>query len=367
MANDTNFQALLNHSTGMSQILVYGAYGYTGVLIAELAAEQGIPVLLSGRNAEKLALLGDRLGLPYAQASLDDPAGLDALLSDCSVVLHCAGPFVQTYQAMAEACLRTGCHYLDITGEIAVFEELAALHGKALERKVMLMPGVGFDVVPTDCTAAYLAERLPDAVQLSLAFKSVGSRMSHGTASTMVLGLGEPNYQRRSGQIVPVPMGSASLSVDFGRGPTEVSGIPWGDVSTAYYTTGIPNIATYVSLPASARRGLRMARLLGPVLRSGFVRRRAQRRVDKAPAGPSARDRAAGFSLVWGQVRNAEGEVRTVRTKTLNGYDLTAAAGLEIAQRVLAGRYEAGFQTPAGTYGSGLLREVDPAASFEDL
>ena len=348
----------------MSKILVYGAYGYTGILISELAAERGLPVILCGRNRDKVKALGERLDLPWRVASLDDPASLDAALEGCPLVLHCAGPYVRTYRQMAEACLRNGVHYLDITGEIEVFEGLAAMDSQAVEKGIMLLPGVGFDVVPTDCTAARLKELLPDATRLQLAFKSVGGRLSHGTASTMVMGLGQPNLQRQNGEIVPVPMGKHSVQADFGRGPTEASGIPWGDVSTAFYTTGIPNISTYIGLPASSRRGLKMARMFGPILRSKFVQKRAQARVDKGPAGPTAEERSKSFSLVWGRAENAAGEAKALRLKTLNGYDLTAEAGLYIAQRVLEGEAEPGFRTPAGLFGAGLLQKVDPEAVF---
>lgn len=348
----------------MSKILLYGAYGYTGELIAEAAAERGIPVVLSGRNPEKVKSLADRLNLPFVVASLDDAPALDLALEGCSAVLHCAGPFVRTFKTMAEACLRNQVHYLDITGEIDVFEGLAALDAPAQKASVMLMPGVGFDVVPTDCTAAHLKNLLPDATHLNLAFKSVGGMMSHGTASTMVMGLGQPNLQRQNGKIVPVKMGSAELMVDFGRGAKPTAGIPWGDVSTAFYTTGIPNVATFMGVSSSARRSMKMARWIGPLLRSKFVQRRAQKRVDSAPAGPDKAARDKGFTLVWGQARNADGKTVTTRLKTMNGYNLTVAAGLYIAERVLAGEVRPGFQTPAGLYGADLLVQVDPDAGF---
>lgn len=351
----------------MSKILIYGAYGYTGTLIAELAAEKNLPVVLSGRNAEKVRTLAERLNLPWVAASLDDPKALAAALDGCCLVLHCAGPYVRTYRQMAEACLKHGVHYLDITGEIEVFEGLAAMDAQAKSAGVMLLPGVGFDVVPTDCTAARLKELLPDATHLELAFKSVGGGLSHGTASTMVMGLGQPSLQRQNGKIVPVPIGKYSVQADFGRGPVTASGIPWGDVSTAFYTTGIPNVSTYIGLPASGRRTLKMARYMGPLLRSKFVQKRAQARVEKAPAGPTDEARGKSFSLVWGRARNAAGESKAIRLKTLNGYDLTAVAGLYIAEHVLQGKAEPGFRTPAGLFGSGLLHRVDPEAGFVEL
>ena len=109
----------------------------------------------------------------------------------------------------------------------------------------MLMPGVGFDVVPTDCMAKYLKDRLPDATNLELAFASIGGKFSHGTAMTMAEGLGEGGAARVNGKITKEPLGKKGMWVDFGLKKLFVMSIPWGDVSTAFFTTGIPNIQTY--------------------------------------------------------------------------------------------------------------------------
>lgn len=350
----------------MKKILIYGCYGYTGRLIAEAAAAAGMDVLLSGRDRYKVQHMGEDLDLPAEPVSLDEAGELDAVLGQCGVVIHCAGPFTRTYRAMAEACLRTGTHYLDITGEIEVFEGLAAMDVEAKAKEVMLLPGVGFDVIPTDCLGAMLKEKMPDAVHLDLAFKSVGASVSHGTATTMIQSLGESSFVRREGEIVPVALGKHSLEVDFGRGTEMVTGIPWGDVSTAYYTTGIPNVTTYTAIGKRARRFLGMANAFAPVLRSKWVRGMLQRRIDKAPVGPDAAARQKAFSLVWGRVRNAKGEQRQMRLRTQNGYTLTVSGALHCAQQVLDGNFEAGFKTPAGMYGSGLLAQIDPSLHLED-
>lgn len=350
----------------MSKALIYGCYGYTGRLVAEEAARRNIPVVLSGRDRFKVQALGEELGLEAEPVGLDDPAALDAVLEGVAVVVHCAGPFSRTSAPMAEACLRTGTHYLDITGEIAVFEALAALDARARAAGVMLLPGVGFDVVPTDCVAAMLKAKLPDANWLDLAFKSVGAAMSHGTASTMIESLGESSYVRRDGKIVPARVGKDEVKADFGRGPEVASGIPWGDVSTAYYTTGIPNVTTYTVVGKRARRFLGLAHVFGPVLRNGAVRKLLQRRIDRAPAGPDAGTRERAISLVWGRARNAAGAEACIRLRTLNGYTLTVEGALHCAGEVLAGRFEAGFQTPAGMYGPELIRALDPEVVVED-
>jgi short subunit dehydrogenase-like uncharacterized protein len=273
------------------------------------------------------------------------------------VVIHAAGPFIDTWQAMAESCLRTGTHYLDITGEIAVFEALTALDQEAQNAGIMLMPGAGFDVVPTDCMAAHLKERLPDATHLELAFKMLGNA-SHGTASTMVRSLGESSLVRRNGTIVPAKAGGHSVEADFGKGPRTAYGIPWGDVSTAWHTTSIPNITTYIALPPKMARMLKLSGSLGWLLRSNLVRGIAQRRIDKAPAGPDAATRSKSKSEIWGRVRNAAGQEVSHHFTCQEGYTLTSLAALHLAQKVASGDFKVGFQTPAGCYGAALLNEV---------
>ncbi|MEM0998930.1 MAG: saccharopine dehydrogenase NADP-binding domain-containing protein [Bacteroidota bacterium] len=340
-----------------ASIILYGSYGYTGKLIAELAAEKGVPLILSGRNPEKVKAIAAATGHPHAAVSLDNATELDALLSRGKVVLHAAGPFVDTYRAMTAACLRTQTHYLDITGEIEVFEGVAQLDRRAQEKGIMLLPGAGFDVVPTDCMAALLKARLPDAQELELAFKS-GGGVSRGTATTMVRSMGEPNLIRRQGRITPVRPGKREITIDYGKGPRTAFGIPWGDVSTAYYTTEIPNIATYTVLPPPLGKRLRMSGWMAPLLRTGWFRRRAQKRIDSRPPGPSAETRRKGRSLIWGRVRNASGQEEVHHFTCPEGYSLTAAAALHLAQRAANGDCKVGFQTPAGCYGAGLLDAV---------
>ena len=252
-------------------LLIYGSTGYTGRLIVAEALARGLRPTLAGRSADAVRAQAQSLGLEWRAARIDDPAGLGAALSGAAVVLHCAGPFAHTWRAMSDACLRSGAHYLDITGEIAVFEGLASRDAEARAAGIMLLPGVGFDVVPSDCLAAHLARRLPSAVRLTLAFRSLGGT-SRGTRMTMIEKLGSPGAIRRNGKIVPVPQAWRTRRIDFGDGKLrDATTIPWGDVSTAFHSTGIPNIEVYVSMRPALRRAAIVSRWLGPVLRSGVV------------------------------------------------------------------------------------------------
>lgn len=340
------------------RFLLYGSYGYTGRLIARLARERGLEPLLAGRDGEALAGQAERLGLPFRVVSLDDAAGLDAALADVPVVLHCAGPFSRTFRPMAEACLRSGRHYLDITGEISVFEDAASLDADAREAEVMVLPGVGFDVVPTDCLAVHLKSRLPTARRLTMAVLS-HSRISRGTALTMAEQLGRGGWVRREGRLTPVPAGWKTRSFDFGTGRRTAVTLPFGDVSTAYYSTGIGEIEVYGAGPAGLQHALRATDRLGWLLQSPLAGRLIARAVRRRATGPSAGERARGETRAYGEVADDEGRSAAALQVGPEAYAFTALAALEIAARVLAGEAPPGFQTPARAFGPDLVTGIE--------
>jgi short subunit dehydrogenase-like uncharacterized protein len=306
-----------------------------------------------------------RAPLEVRQASLTDQSALLRLLADVSVVLHCAGPFVHTYQPMVDACLAAGVHYLDITGEIPVFEAVAARHAEAVAAGVMLMPGTGFDVVPSDCLAAHLHHRLPNATSLALGFRALGG-LSRGTALTMIENLGRPGAVRRDGRIVAVPPAYHHRTIDFGDGPKLAVTIPWGDVSTAYHSTGIPDIRVYMSVHPKQLAMLRRSRHVGWLLRRPFVQRRLADKVRAGAPGPSAEARNNGVSLLWGEAQAADGTRRVSRLRGPEGYTLTAQTAVHIAQRVLHGEWRAGFATPTTAYGSELILALPGVTRHDD-
>lgn len=338
--------------------LLYGANGYTGELIARYASQYGLSPLLAGRREEVLAPLASKLGLSYKVIDLNDSAALDAALSNSKIVLHAAGPFHYTAKQMVEACLRTGTHYLDINGDITVFEMLKTYDAQAKAKGIMIMPGTGFDVVPTDCLALLLKKRLPDATALKLAFATTGGGLSHGTATTMASRLGEKGAARKNGKIVRVPLGAKGMWVDFGAKSLFVMQIPWGDVSTAHFTTGIPDIETYTGIKPSVYRMLKLQPLFNWLLRTSFVRSYVKKKINNRPAGPSDEERSKAKALVWGEVTNNNGAKAVARMSGPDGYTLTMIASLLIIQKILAGNFKTGYQTPAAAYGEDLVLEI---------
>jgi short subunit dehydrogenase-like uncharacterized protein len=341
-----------------ARALIYGANGYTGRLITRYAAQYGIAPILAGRNEAAVAELAGAHGLEGRAFALDDARRLDDALRDVDVVLHCAGPFSRTAQPMVDACLRRRAHYLDITGEIEVMELMASKDAAARAAGIMIMPGTGFDVVPSDCLALQLKERLPSATQLMLGIRGTGA-LSHGTATTMVEHRARGGLVRRNGKLQRVPIAWRSRTIDYGDGKARMAiTIPWGDVATAYYTTGIPNIEVYAAVPPMARYGALAARAFAPLLATSFVQRLLQRRINARPPGPSNEELERGASFVWGRVEDEAGNSQEARFRGPNGYLLTAHTALTILKRVLTRQFSAGFQTPARQYGSGLVLEV---------
>lgn len=330
--------------------LVYGANGYTGELIAREAVRRGLRPILAGRSQAPVERLARELGLEWRAFALDDAAVVQSAIAGCRLVLHCAGPFSATARPMMEACLAAGAHYLDITGEIDVFELAQSLAARARAAGVLLCPGVGFDVVPTDCVALALAEALPGATHLALGFDSKMSP-SRGTARTMVEGLAQGGRVRRDGRIVRVPLGYRDRRIDFGAGEKLAMTIPWGDVSTAFHTTGIPNVETYVPISPGRLQQLRRLNWIRGLLGLGFVQNLLKGRIARQPPGPDERERDRTPTRVWGEVRDARGEVRTARIVVANGYTVTVHAALGIVERLLAGPVPPGAVTPARLMG----------------
>jgi short subunit dehydrogenase-like uncharacterized protein len=343
--------------------LVYGAYGYTGELVAREAVDAGLDPILAGRRERPLRSLAAELDLEYRAFSLSDPVAPH--LSDVDVVAHCAGPFVDTYRPMVDACLATETHYLDITGEISVLEAIKQYDDLASDAGLMFLPGAGFDVVPSDCLAAHLHERLPDATELTLSFDVGGMEASGGTLKTMVEGFGEGSAVREDGRIVSVPFGERTKTIDTGRGPQTMMAFPWGDVSTAHFSTGIPNVGVYVPVSERTQQVYSVVDKLGPVLSAPPVKRALQWGIERLVDGPDAETRATGEASFYGEATDGETTVRS-RVRTPESYQFTAESMVAVLARVLDGEAVPGYQTPSTAFGSDFVLAIDGCA-FEDV
>jgi len=341
----------------MPDFMIYGANGYTGSLIAREAARRGTRPILAGRQVDKIRTLAAELGMEHRVFSLDEPSAVAEGIRGVKVVLHCAGPFSRTSRPMADACLHMGTHYLDITGEEEVFEALAARDAEAKSAGIALLPGVGFDVVPSDCLAVHLKRRLPSATRLALGFQGA-TAMSRGTSLTVVEGLPKGGLVRENGVLRRVPFAWKTRVIDFGVGAAKAITIPWGDVSTAFYSTAIPNIEFYAAVPWAARVAVRLIRGFGWLLGSRTVQKWLERRIRAGPPGPTDAERRQRRAHFWGEVTDEVGRRAAVRLQTPDGYDLTVLTSLAVVERVLSGAVSPGFQTPGMAFGPDFILEI---------
>ena len=344
--------------------MIYGANGYTGELIAREAAKRGWKPLLAGRNTSKVEALARELDLEAVSFDLDDPAKATRHIKGCAIVLNCAGPFSATAAPMMEACLSAKAHYLDITGEIAVFELAQSLDARARQAGVILCPGVGFDVIPTDCVAAALKAAMPDATHLVLGFDS-RSGLSPGTAKTSVEGLAQGGMVRRDGKITRVPLAYKVRRIDFGDGEKDAMTIPWGDVSTAYYSTGIGNIEVFIPGSPAMIANAKRANYIRPLLGIGWVQKLIKARIAKTVKGPDEQKRAKMPTWVWGEVSNARGETKTARIRTANGYSLTITGSLTVADFLMQNAPAGGAYTPSKLVGAELVSGLPGSGPLE--
>jgi short subunit dehydrogenase-like uncharacterized protein len=345
------------------QWMIYGANGYTGQLIAREAVQQGMKPLLAGRSAAKLAPLAEQLACDYRSFSLATVTEVASQLEDVALVLHCAGPFSATSAPMVEACLASGTYYLDITGEIEVFEAIHSFSERAKAAGIVLCPGVGFDVIPTDCVAASLKTLLPDATYLALGFESL-SGFSPGTAKTAIEGLGQGGRVRQDGQIISVPFAYRVRPVDFGNGEKRAVTIPWGDVATAFYTTGIPNIETYI--PASSRMidWMKPMNSLRPLLKIKLLQQVVKQLIGYRVKGPEVDKRTQTPTYIWGEVSNASGAKKVARIQVANGYDVTRYGAVAIAAKVLNTDFAGGSYTPSQLMGANFIASLPGSSEF---
>lgn len=339
-------------------IVVYGSYGYTGRLIINELKKKSFNIILAGRKHDALQKQSEETDYPFEVVDVDDSVNLKKILSKASLVLHCGGPFRFTAKAMVDACLETKTHYTDITGEWQVFELLAGYDEAAKQAGIQIMPGTGFDVVPSDCMAFHLKKRLPSATHLQLAFAMVPGGMSRGTKKSMVESLGYGGVMRKDNELVPFTLGKDVLDLDFGKFTTKTTRIQWGDISTAWRSTGIPTIEVFAGASVGSIRGLRISNYASALLRQRWIKNFLLNKIDKGSSGPSDELLKTGKCYLRGTVWDAAGNIRTCLFNGPNAYLLTAKTAVLIAEKIMTGNFNAGYKTPAMQYGEDLVLEI---------
>ena len=337
--------------------MIYGANGYTGRLVVDEAIRRGLKPVLAGRSTDVVAI-ASKNGLESKIFKLSSVGQVKSQIAGFDVIANCAGPFSATAKTMIQACLESKVHYIDITGEISVYDYANSQDDAALSSGVVLCPGVGSDVIPTDCLAVYLKDKCPDATHLTMAWVTKGSRPSKGTAKTAVEGLAFGGKIRQDGVLKTVPLAHKEREIDFGFGPINTMTIPWGDVFTAYHSTGIPNIEFYFARSRKAVKKLRIQRKFLAITKIGWVMKLIKSRIDKVWNPTTTEERAKAQSFFWGEVKNKKGKTVVGRFSTADGYNVTAWGTVEVAQYLLGDHNHKGYYTPSILIGKELIEKV---------
>jgi short subunit dehydrogenase-like uncharacterized protein len=339
--------------------MIYGANGYTGALAARQAKGRGEAPILAGRNLPAIEALGRELDLPTRGFDLDRPEEVARQLQGVSAVLHCAGPFSATAAPMLEGCIASGTHYLDITGELDVFLRIREADERLKQAKIVAIPGSGFDVVPSDCMAALLKEALPAATHLRLAFKISHGIASPGSAKTMVETLYKGARIRRDGAVVTVDPGTLVGQFPFNDHKDESAmALAWGDVATAYQSTGIPNIECYMGMPESQIKAMKMGPVVRKVMGLPKVQGFLKKQIGKHVKGPTEAQRTGAKVFLVGEAR-AGFKLKRMRVTCPEGYDFTATTGIESTIRVVRGDVKPGAHTPSTAFGADYIKSFD--------
>ncbi len=337
--------------------MIYGANGFTGKLIARKAHVEGLTPILAGRNEQEIVPLATELGVSYRIFALTNPNHIRESLQDIDVLLNCAGPFIRTSPTLIDECINHKVHYLDITGEINVFEYAQQQHDNALQNHQVICPGVGFDVIPTDCVAATLKNALPDANQLILGLDAEGA-LSPGTAKTGLMSLPQGGRVRAEGKLKTIPFASLERDIDFGTGIKHAVNVPWGEISTAWHSTRIPNIEVYISATPRRIKEMKRARFLSSLLMIKPLQRLLNRQIDKRFQAPDKTARETSSCHVWGEVRNESGNLKQAFLKTPDAYDLTVTGALTITKYLLEYEGTGGYFTPSKLMGASFVESL---------
>jgi short subunit dehydrogenase-like uncharacterized protein len=343
---------------GSGNWLIYGTNGYTGELIAEAAVQRNHRPVLAGRSAHKQAPIAERLDLDMVVFDLQHEIQLEGELRDFDLVLNAAGPFIHTAVPFVHACLETGTNYLDISGEVKVLEEIFTLNHQAHQKEIAIIPGVGFNVLASDCLSRYVAEQIENPTHLEIATRWIIDQISPGSTKTMIESYPMGILGRRRGKLVPINVRNLRRRQPFMDGEYPILPVAFGDLTTAYKTTHIPNITTYTALDEPAAN---LYSLTEPVLRRlygiKFIRGIAEKWVEKVTSKEEHGLRQRKASQVWAMARNAEKHETQAWMKTIDSYSFTAKAAVRSVEKLFSDRI-VGVLTPAQAFGANFVLEI---------
>jgi short subunit dehydrogenase-like uncharacterized protein len=269
---------------------------------------------------------------------------------------------------MVDACLKSNAHYLDITGEIPVFKSIFERTDEALEADVALIPGMGFDVVPTDCLASYVADGVEDPTNLKILLDADISP-SKGTLVTAIDQLTSGGWSRQNGQLVSVPLAHESFEADFPQGRIRAVSAPLGDLVTVFHSTGVPNIDTFVNLP------LPFSDFMGPFVRGfssllkvPYLKEALQTGVEGVSSltWSDEEDTEESENWIYARAENDAGESNEAWLKTPETYYFTALSVIE-GVKCLRDARPAGAVSPSMAFGNDFVCSIKDVERFDRL
>lgn len=336
---------------GRDEVVVYGASGYTGKLIAAELSGRGVPMVLAGRNRDRLdavrAGLGAEVEARVSAVAVDDPAGLRELLGPARVVVACAGPFTLHGAPVIEAAARTGTHYLDTTGEQPFIRDSFDRWGPiAADSGAALVSGFGFDYVPGDMLAALTAGGLGRLEEMTVAYAVNGLGVTRGTALSALEMIKGGDVEWTRGRLQPGSMQASRGSFAFPAplGERRVGRYPSGEQITVPRHVDVGTVRTVIEMKGLL--GAELGPLAGPMMTaSGYAMRTPLRgllgkAIARLPEGPSADERdAVAYTLVC-DARTPGGDTRRGILRGGDVYGITARIIAEGVVRMSAPGYD---------------------------
>jgi short subunit dehydrogenase-like uncharacterized protein len=332
-------------------LLVYGAYGNTGSMVARTALERGHEVVLAGADRHRLDLLSAEIGARAAQAKLDSPLELRQLIRKTACVIHVAGPFAATFRPMLEACSAEGIPYLDLNGELDVFraiEDYVDTHRPGIP----VVSGVGFGVAAGESAAMHAAAMLakPERIWLGLA-PGLGQR-SPGALRSMLRTVAQGGAVLYHGRFVSERVGRRSFQPGLTQQQRTFVSMPLGELWAIHRSTGVANIIGGAAVPAAERILLRSG-ALGLLGRSESIRNwLAEHLAQDSSPGTTPFE-----SLVWARAEDSEGRDAEAILTMGEGYQWSAEAAVRAAERVALDP-RPGLWTPGQYFGQEFAVEV---------
>ena len=355
------------------RIVLFGATGYTGGLVAEELVKRGATPVLAARTREKLQALAQDLGKPdleLATADVSDPESVRALVERGDVLISTVGPFSRWGQPAVQAAIAGGAHYLDSTGEPPFIREVFERYGGGAESAgVGLVTALGYDWTPGNLAGALaLREAGESATSVEIGYfftgKTGSDGMSGGTRASMVGILGDEGYAYRGGALQTERAAVRVGAFDFGG--KSRSGISIGASEHFGLPQSFPHLRdvdVFLGWFGPVSRGVQAASAAGAAVQKvpgveSMIRKLGEN-VKGSTGGPTAESRAKSGSHVVARAADASGStLAEVHVDGVNGYTFTGAmlawAAIRAAEHGLEGT---GALGPVAAFGLDALQE----------